>query len=101
MAGVSRRARPVNADFAARLAQVRARYIGRLAEARDELAAGLPRERLVFLAHNLAGSGATYGFDAVSDSAMALEAALNAGEAPGVHLQGLLSALQAALTPTE
>lgn len=97
MAGVSRRAGPVSEDFAARLAQVRARYVGRLAEARDELAAGPPPERMIFLAHNLAGSGATYGFDAVSDRAMALEAALNAGDDPGVHIESLLSALSSAL----
>ena len=85
-------------DFAARLAQVQARYLERLAVQRDELLSAPPPERLLVLVHNLAGSGGTYGFHDISEYALALESALQSGE-PAAALTGqLLTAIDKALS---
>ena len=80
-----------------RLAELKARYVERLADRRAELASGLPRDQLIVLVHNLAGSGATYGYAAISDCALALEDALHAGQPAETLTQDLLNALHTAV----
>jgi CheY-like chemotaxis protein/HPt (histidine-containing phosphotransfer) domain-containing protein len=83
--------------LAAALAQIRQRFIANVPEERAALAealqlasAGQGREALVQLAHRLKGSAGTFGFDAVSSAAGALE---RAAKGPAEPTEGLAAAL--------
>lgn len=88
----------VDADFDA---AVQALIPGYLAKRKQDLAAmreALPRGDfavLMDLAHRLAGTGASYGFDALSWLGFALEAAAESRQPH--RIAGLLDALEAAL----
>jgi CheY-like chemotaxis protein len=83
--------------LAAALAQIRQRFIAKVPEERAALAealqlvsAGQGREALVELAHRLKGSAGTFGFDAVSSAAGALE---RAAKVPTEPTEGLATTL--------
>jgi uncharacterized protein YndB with AHSA1/START domain len=75
------------------LGSLRSKYLAQLRDRRGEITGFLDsceqgdsgpeaREAARKLAHNLAGSGATYGFSRISTAARAMEAALQPGEEP-------------------
>lgn len=78
-----------NQDFAEKLAQIRAPYcawlqsaaVGQLQQALEQLATGpldsVQYDALLHLVHRLKGTGATYGFDAISLQATPLHDALS------------------------
>ena len=69
-------------DPAARLAELRRRFIERSRARRSDLARAAAEEdaaELRIVAHGFAGSGAIFGFRDVSDAGAALEQAVDAG----------------------
>ncbi len=106
----------LDADFEAQLAALRAKFAGNLTARIDEMAAAADAiaasrevsgrralERVLHLAHKLAGSAATFGFKTVSDEAYVLEqlcaARLEANEpaeADAAAISGAISAIREA-----
>jgi len=67
----------------AKMAELAARFTARAAEERAALAAELAagnRAQIQFRAHKLAGLGALFGHPAISEAALALEAAAEQGK---------------------
>ncbi len=86
------------------MAPLRARYVARTAAEMLELMTFVAEDRLDSdrarqLIHGLAGSGATFGFPAISDAAQPLDGIYALGGIPTRDDMGpLLSALSASLT---
>lgn len=86
--------------MSAALEALKARFLVRCGEDRARLAeaaAAGDADALKSLSHKLAGAAGTFGFPELSAAAMAVEDALDAGDAPGPEL---LAALDARLAET-
>jgi HPt (histidine-containing phosphotransfer) domain-containing protein len=72
---------------------------GKVAEMESALGGPDGRDRLAYLAHQLKGSGGSYGYQRISDDAAELEKAIEDGRADGdlsTHVSSLRSAIERA-----